>query len=172
MFWDYRIVKKETKNNSGQIIDTHYFISEVYYDENNKACMCTTEPEGPCAETISEMFESWIMLAEAFNKPILNIDNIPEDGAVSDIDEAMQDLHDETGQMKSIEQLVSEGKLVVHNSEDFLKDVDLDKIYEERRQEAEEDEMRHNIDCVGENWVFIVSNIMEKYINKQKENDE
>jgi CRISPR/Cas system-associated endonuclease/helicase Cas3 len=82
--WNYRVVRKKTvcKDSSSKKdrIDYTYAIHEAYYDKNGFAGAITRDPIEPFGETIQELRHSWVMMAEAFGKPILDYEMIPEPG--------------------------------------------------------------------------------------------
>ncbi len=82
--WNYRVVRKKTvyHDSSGRKERTNYTyaIHEAYYDKNGFAGAITTDPIEPFGETIEELRHSWVMMAEAFGKPVLDYDMIPEPG--------------------------------------------------------------------------------------------
>lgn len=193
MNWDYRIIKKEYKNDEGVVLDASYFIIEAFYDENGKVFMCSQEPEGPAGDTIEEMIHNWCMLAEAFNKPILDFDNIPEDGAVHELDERMKELQDEDGNMRPTDELIEEGKLIPHETvmknlrdklaeraeenphigsslddceDELFGDIDLDAHRAECQNERNASEMRHIVDRVGVPWASIAMEAFAEYLEE------
>ncbi|MFO7911712.1 MAG: hypothetical protein R6V15_06075 [Desulfotignum sp.] len=82
--WNYRVVRRKTvyQDSSGRKERTNYTyaIHEAYYDKNGFAGAITTDPVEPFGETIEELRHSWVMMAEAFGKPVLDYDTIPEPG--------------------------------------------------------------------------------------------
>jgi len=82
--WNYRVVRKKKvyQDSSGkkERIDYTYAIHEAYYDKNGFAGAITEDPIEPFGETIEELRHSWLMMAEAFGKPMLDYDMIPEPG--------------------------------------------------------------------------------------------
>ncbi|MCA1795007.1 MAG: hypothetical protein ABR534_12845 [Desulfotignum sp.] len=82
--WNYRVVRKNTiyQDSSGKKdrITYTYAIPEAYYDKNGFAGAITEDPIEPFEETIEELRHSWVMMAEAFGKPILDYGMIPEPG--------------------------------------------------------------------------------------------
>ena len=82
--WNYRVVRKRNKyidpTNKKERIDYTYAIHEAYYDEKGHVGAITQEPVEPFGENIEELRHSWVMMAEAFGKPMLDYDKIPEPG--------------------------------------------------------------------------------------------
>ncbi len=82
--WNYRVVRKKNNYidpaNKKERIDYTYAIHEAYYDENGYVGAITQDPVGPFGENIEELMHSWVMMAEAFGKPVLDYDKIPEPG--------------------------------------------------------------------------------------------
>ena len=71
MHWNYRIVRKEG----------WFGIHEAFYDDNNKLSLVTVEPEAVQAEDETELKEVYDMMAEAFRAPVVNYEDVPEEGA-------------------------------------------------------------------------------------------
>lgn len=86
--WNYRIVrKKHTWKEPGtqrEIVSYSYGIHEAYYDKAGKVGAITEDPVEPFGENIEELRHSWVGMAEAFGKPVLDCDNIPEPGYVDE----------------------------------------------------------------------------------------
>tara|TARA_Y100000004_G_scaffold43366_1_gene47469 strand:+ start:3297 stop:3530 length:234 start_codon:yes stop_codon:yes gene_type:complete len=69
MYWNYRILKQ------GDSFQIH----EVYYDsDTDKVLGCTEQGMKPFGETIEEVREDLKMMAAAFEKEVLNYDDIPD----------------------------------------------------------------------------------------------
>jgi hypothetical protein len=82
--WNYRVVRKrhiraDPKNNKEKV-DYTYAIHEAFYDDDGYVGAVTQDPVEPFGENIEELRHSWVMMAEAFGRPILDYDNIPEPG--------------------------------------------------------------------------------------------
>ncbi|HCX88910.1 MAG: hypothetical protein COZ68_06335 [Deltaproteobacteria bacterium CG_4_8_14_3_um_filter_43_13] len=82
--WNYRVVRKRNvyidPRDQRERVDYTYAIHEAYYDKNGHVGAITQDPVEPFGENIEELRHSWIMMAEAFGQPILDYDNIPEQG--------------------------------------------------------------------------------------------
>jgi hypothetical protein len=80
--WNYRVVRKRTEyNKHGSILPYYtYGIHEAYYDKLDKVVAVTKDPISLCHETAEYLRHEWVMMAEAYGKPILDYDNIPEEG--------------------------------------------------------------------------------------------
>jgi putative addiction module component (TIGR02574 family) len=111
MMWNYRVVRKKTvyqdSSSKKERINYTYAIHEAYYDKNGFAGAITTDPVEPFGETIEELRHSWVMMAEAFGKPILDYDKIPEPGyerredpVASELDKRVKDF--ESDKIKAI----------------------------------------------------------------------
>lgn len=103
MMWNYRVVRKKTvyqdSSSKKERINYTYAIHEAYYDKNGFAGAITTDPVEPFGETIEELRHSWVMMAEAFGKSILDYDKIPEPGyerredpVASELDKRVKDF--------------------------------------------------------------------------------
>lgn len=82
MGWNYRVVRQKHETPIGDTIRTFYTyeIHEAYYDDTDHVVAITENAVNPFGENIRELRTSWVMMAEAFGKPILDSDKIPEDG--------------------------------------------------------------------------------------------
>lgn len=165
MSWDYRVVRKiygdrdenyKLKEPDHDCNMVGYGIHEVFYDENDKATMCTQDCIKPYGDTVKELMDSWIQMAEAFNKPILDFDGIPEEGAINEIKQIMDDLKDEDGNMRPTEELVEEGKVIHHVDfmsslrEKFgMEDFDIKEYRNEEAVERNKAEKDYNNNLVG-----------------------
>jgi len=122
MYFDYRIVRKTfgERDDSGHLIEAYeplhvdYGIHEVTYDENGKMIMVTQDAISPYGDTVENLMHHHSQIADAFTKPIVDFDDIPEEGSHNPLDDSLEELQDEDGNMRSTEELEAEGKLVRH----------------------------------------------------------
>jgi len=109
--WNYRIVRKKCiytdLTDKRERVDYTYAIHEPFYDKNGYVGAITQYPVEPFGENVEELRHSWVMMAEAFGKPIFDYDNIPEPGydrkkdpLGSVLDERIKEF--ETGKEKGI----------------------------------------------------------------------
>ena len=85
--WSYRIVRKKNVWQDPRTQEEESFlygIHEAYYDKAGKVSAITENPVELSGEIIEELRHSWVMMAEAFGKPMLDYDNIPEPGYVDE----------------------------------------------------------------------------------------
>lgn len=75
MSWNYRVVEV-----LGVTGDKHYEIRAVYYNDNGKI-EGYGEPEGsyPFGDSAEELKDDLHMMLDAFNKPVLNIEDLPKE---------------------------------------------------------------------------------------------
>ena len=82
--WNYRVVRRKNvyhdSSSNKEIIVYTYAIHEAYYDKNGLVGAITKNPIEPFGENIEELRHSWVMMAEAFGKPMLYYEKIPEPG--------------------------------------------------------------------------------------------
>ena len=82
--WNYRVVRREytyiDPRSKKERVDYTYAIHEAYYDEGGHVGALTEKAVGPFGENVEELRHSWVMMAEAFGKPILDYGKIPEPG--------------------------------------------------------------------------------------------
>ncbi|TVR73384.1 MAG: hypothetical protein EA427_02235 [Spirochaetaceae bacterium] len=109
--WNYRVVRKKYVYHDSlskkERTDYTYSIHEAYYDKNGFVGAITKDPIEPFGENIEELRHSWAMMAEAFGKPILDSEEIPEPGYEriedpigSELDRRVKDF--ESGETKGI----------------------------------------------------------------------
>jgi hypothetical protein len=83
MSWNHRVVKRTF--NEGGYTEDRYAIHEAYYDENGKVWGITEEPVEPHGETMDELKKDIDWMTQCLEHPILDYDQIPEEGAISPI---------------------------------------------------------------------------------------
>ncbi len=80
--WNHRVLRKKESDGN------YYFqIHEVYYDENGKAWAATETPARPLGESQEELKETVQLMLNACDFPILDYDDIPEEGAIDPCDD-------------------------------------------------------------------------------------
>ena len=70
MGWNHRVIRKSRR--VGKDVHVSYGIHEVYYDSEGKPHSVTEEPVDPYGDTPVQLLHSWMMMADAFTKPILD----------------------------------------------------------------------------------------------------
>ena len=143
--WNYRIVRKKNLNadsaNKREKVNYTYAIHEAYYDNNGYVGAITQDPIEPFGENVEELRHAWVMMAEAFGKPILDFDNIPEPGyernedpVASVLDERLKEM--DSGDDKGIpwEQVKKdmEEKFGPFDEEEYEKQVEEERVEKER----------------------------------------
>jgi hypothetical protein len=80
--WNYRLVRRKHIDtlHDKERISYSYSVHEAFYDKLGKVILISAEPEAPYGENVTEVRRSYAMMAEAFGKPILDYDKIPEEG--------------------------------------------------------------------------------------------
>jgi len=80
--WNNRLVRTKhiTKLGNENRIFFTYGIHEAFYDKLGKVVAITKKSVEPFGDNVKDCRHSWIMMAEAFGKPILDADKIPEEG--------------------------------------------------------------------------------------------
>jgi hypothetical protein len=83
--WNYRVVHRSHKSKIAGYIEQEYGIYEVYYNDKGLVTAVSQELSPCCAEDIVGL--KWVMdkFVEAYSKPVLEWDNIPEVNEPSDI---------------------------------------------------------------------------------------
>ena len=86
MIWSYRVgFRKECysvvdNNDHSKVIDvleeTQYGIVESYYNDKGEITFTTEQFMEPYGETLEELKSSFEKMKEAFNLPVLDLDNI------------------------------------------------------------------------------------------------
>jgi len=191
MYWDYRIVKKQfprndddTLNDSNpEFLEYQYGVHEVFYDANDKATMVTKEPIAPYGDTVEELISNWVIISEAFSKPILDFDNIPEEGAYNEVQEALKDIQDDQGNIRPTEELEEEGKLISHEvvmsdlrKKFNLSEFDMKEYRNGQIVEQNKSEIVYSNNFIGKTTAEIFSKALEIVKENQekygRENDE
>lgn len=139
MTWNYRLVKRHTKNpqNLGGNEYVTYAIHEAFYDEDGKVWSITENPTDLSAEHLNELMISWDMMTEAFSQPILDWDEIGNNPP--GVDPITEDLNEE-------------GELETHPIEDLFSDLppfDAEAYYREEAKLNEEEELQHTEEFIG-----------------------
>jgi hypothetical protein len=82
MGWNYRVVRRKVSydHDGKEMYEYTYNIHEAYVDENDKVGSITVDPIEVFGSTIDELQEVYAMINDAFTKPILDFDQIPEPG--------------------------------------------------------------------------------------------
>lgn len=139
--WNYRLVKKHTKNPQSLGGNEYYTyaIHEAYYDDDGKVWGVTEEPVRLSADHLSELMIEWNMLVEAFGQPILDYDEI---GKESPGPSGIPSTEEEWGELET------------RPLEDVMEDLGIDSFDSEayaREQEEknEKEELQHTAEFVG-----------------------
>lgn len=82
---NYRVVRKKSGYTESSLknkgnIDYTYSIHEAYYDINGNVGAITQNAIELFGETVDDLWHSWLIMAEAFSKPVLDYERIPEPG--------------------------------------------------------------------------------------------
>ena len=56
--------------------ETQYGVVETYYNDENEIAFTSAEFQAPYGETLEELKSSFEMMKEAFDKPVLDLNNI------------------------------------------------------------------------------------------------
>ena len=86
MSWNYRAAKKRLTVDilkdevTGEVVDSYsenqFGICEVYYNDEGKVTSTTERFIEPYGETLEELKANFNMMKEAFDKPVIDLDNI------------------------------------------------------------------------------------------------
>lgn len=76
MTWNHRVIHRKFKDGGEE-----YAIHEVFYDDKGKMQAVTEESVGPGGESLAELVESMGELALALIQPVVDFQDIPEEGA-------------------------------------------------------------------------------------------
>lgn len=177
MYWNYRIVKKlyGQRDENGKLVDPdseyneyNYGIHEVFYDHNGKAVMCTVDAISLVGEMPDELIIEMMSIFEAFSKPILDYDSIPEEGSYNEIEEQRNRLLDEDGEMMPQEELIEKGLVTTH--EDIrkqlgLEDFDMKEYRNEQAVEQQKSEKEYSRKYVNKELPEVIQTALLDYIN-------
>ncbi len=140
MSWNYRLVKKHTRNPQS-LGGNEYFtyaIHEAYYDSKGNVAGITQNPIDLSAEHLNDLMISWHMMIEAFGRPILDYETIGDDseGLGCPTDEELEDMDDGI----DIEELRE--KL-------GLDEFDPNAYAREEAEQNEKEELKHTVEFIG-----------------------
>ena len=86
MSWNYRVAKKCLTVDilkdevTGEVVDSYsenqFGICEVYYNDEGKVTSTTERFIEPYGETLEDLKANFNMMKEAFDKPVIDLDNI------------------------------------------------------------------------------------------------
>lgn len=86
MSWNYRVAKKRLTVDilkdevTGEVVDSYsedqFGICEVYYNDKGDITFTSENFIEPYGETLEELKTSFNMMKEAFDKPVIDLDNI------------------------------------------------------------------------------------------------
>ena len=86
MSWNYRAAKKRLTVDilkdevTGEVVDSYsenqFGICEVYYNDEGKVTSTTERFIEPYGETLEDLKANFNMMKEAFDKPVIDLDNI------------------------------------------------------------------------------------------------
>ena len=129
IMWNYRVVRRkhsyEDQESKKFSVYYTYAIHEAFYDDNGHVGMITQDPIEPFGDNIEELRHSWVMMAEAFGRPILDYDNIPEPGC------APEDEEDELIPWEEVEKELEE-EFGSFDEEQYRKDVENERLKKEK----------------------------------------
>jgi hypothetical protein len=75
--WNYRVVRFTSEVNGvrGDWLE----VREVYYDDEGNPEAYTADEAGPGGETLDELRADHALIAQAFERPIINAEDLPRD---------------------------------------------------------------------------------------------
>ncbi len=142
--WNYRVVRKKYELATEDDENRSYYqyaIHEAYYDNNGKVGSITQEPIIPSGENIEELRHSWLIQAEAFGQPILDFDNIPEEGyrkeedhIATTIEERLEKIKNGTAELIPLETVKKEleDKFGPINGKHFREKIEKERLEKEK----------------------------------------
>ncbi len=80
--WNYRVVRKAYPPGLDGTVEHVLGIHEAYCDDEGRVSAITDDRMEPHGETLDELRQDLAWMAAALDKPVLDFDKIPEDGAV------------------------------------------------------------------------------------------
>ena len=151
MNFNYRIIRRTQGEGKGKY--TNYQIHEVTYDENGKVFLVTEEAEFPCGADVKDLMSNWYEMLEAFSQPILDWDNIPEEGSENIFEGMLEDIEINPERAKSFRTLDE-----VMDSFGITEE-DLDEARAEDEEDRKIVEVQYNRENVGTDLKTILHNI-------------
>jgi len=143
MMWNYRVVRKK------ELTHFTYAVHEAYYDNNGKVGSITQKAINPFGETIEELRHSWLMMAEAFGKPILDYDDIPEPGYNRKEDPDALILDERIKKLDAGETELIPWEDIKRDLEEKFGPFNEEEYYKETERKRKEKEKIHNDSFVG-----------------------
>ena len=140
MTWNYRLVKRHTKNpqSLGGNEYCTYAIHEAYYDSKGKVNGITENPIDLSAEHLNDLMITWDMLSEAFAAPILDYDTIGDDSEEGLGLPTEQELEDSIPMEEVFENLGLD-----------IEPFDSEAYYREEAETNEKEELQHTTEFIG-----------------------
>lgn len=74
--WNHRVIRRKDEEGR-EMLGIH----EAFYDDQGKVWGITTEPVSVDGSEMEDLQETMRWMYEALDKPVLNFDDIPEEGA-------------------------------------------------------------------------------------------
>lgn len=72
MSWNYRVMRRNLQG------EDQFAIYEVYYNKRGKVKMWSSDPVFICGETLKELVKDFKLYAKAFEKPVLDYNELEE----------------------------------------------------------------------------------------------
>lgn len=158
MYWDYRVVRKVQKygkKKEHRVVS--YQIHEATYDSNKKIIFISEDPIYPCGENVEDMMVNWFCLIEAFSKPIIDYDDIPEEGSENPFEEIIEEIETTpTEELNKKYKTLDEVMKSFGVTKEDLKDVDA-----RRSEERKVKELQFGREFVDKPTTEILSKIIE-----------
>ncbi len=143
MSWNYRLVKKHTKNPQSLGGNEYYTyaIHEAYYDSKGNVNGITMNPIDLSAEHLDDLMITWDMVAEAFAAPVLDYATIGNDSD-EDLGPSKQDLENSILAEDLLDDEEVRGDLA-------LEPFDSDAYCREQAEQNEKEELKHTAEFIG-----------------------
>lgn len=77
MTWNYRLIKRTNGPNGRKYRRPVFAVHEVYYDEHGDIYAFTQDPCAVTGDNRRDSRETWEMMKEAFEKPVLTYEHLP-----------------------------------------------------------------------------------------------
>jgi hypothetical protein len=157
MYFDYRIVRKFQrygKRNENQV--TSYQIHEATYDNNGKIVFISEDPIYPCGENVEDMMINWLCMIEAFSKPIVDFDSVPEKGAVNPMEEIIEEIKENSKNSETYGKPIDQ-----YMEERGIKRENLQELRGRREEERKVKELQYQREFVDKPFEEVLEKILE-----------
>ena len=161
--WNYRIVRHTQKVENGDESwkNVSYSIHEAFYTTDGYVGSITSDPICICGDDISELRDCYASVIEAFSRPVLDYDNIPEPGYTEENDPmalAMKEIPVAIEKIKAEDWKGEDGESILWGT----KNPEFKKYLAEQHKERQLQEYIHINNFVGMEHTKVIEEVFLK----------